>query len=64
MRASIRRVAAAVIFGLACVVAGFYLGFGRAYDRITEDLPALILAAGCVDPAHEPAAYTGADMPL
>ena len=64
MRASIRRVAAVAVFGLACVLVGFYLGFNQAYDRLIEDLPALILEAGCVDPADESAIYTGTDLAL
>jgi hypothetical protein len=64
MRTSIRRVAAVVVFGLACVLVGFYLGFNQAYDRVIEDLPALILEAGCVDPGDESAIYTGTDLAL
>lgn len=64
MCASIRRVAAVVAFGLACVLMGFYLGFNQAYDRVIEDLPALILEAGCVDPGEELAIYTGTDLAL
>ena len=64
MRASIRRVAAVVVFGLACVLVGFYLGFNQAYDRVIEDLPALILKAGCVDPDEESEIYTGTDLAL
>lgn len=51
MRASIRRVTALVVFGLACVIVGFYLGFNRAYDGISDVLPGLIKEAGCMAPS-------------
>lgn len=64
MRASIRRVTAVAVFGFACVLVGFYLGFNQAYDRIVEDLPALIQEAGCVDSGDELAIYTRTDLAL
>ncbi len=51
MRTSIRRVAAVVVFGLACVLVGFYLGFNHAYDGISDVLPVLIEEAGCAAPS-------------
>lgn len=62
MSASIRQVAAAVSFGLACVLVGYCLGFNRAYDRIVEDLPVLILEAGCVDRGEEPDGRAGMSL--
>lgn len=51
MRASIRRIAAVVFFGSACVLVGFYLGFNRAYDGISDVLPVFIEEAGCAAPS-------------
>lgn len=50
MHASIKRILTAVTFGTACSMAGAYFGINQAYDRITEDLPAMIDSAECSAP--------------
>lgn len=50
MRASIKRIFTVVAFGTACSMAGAYIGINQAYDRITEDLPAMIESAECSAP--------------
>ncbi|MCQ4245547.1 hypothetical protein [Stutzerimonas decontaminans] len=47
MRASIKRILTVVAFGLACAMAGAYVGINQAYDRIAEDLPAMIESTVC-----------------
>lgn len=48
MRASIKRILTVAAFGTACSMVGIYIGINHAYDRITEDLPAIIEASGCL----------------
>ncbi|MHB0825098.1 hypothetical protein ACYCFL_05640 [Stutzerimonas nitrititolerans] len=47
---SVARVLKITGFGLACVLAGAYLGINHAYDQVAATLPEMIKAAGCITP--------------
>lgn len=50
MKRSVARVLKITGFGLACVLAGAYLGINHAYDQVAATLPEMIKAAGCITP--------------
>jgi hypothetical protein len=54
MRASIKRILTVVAFGLACAMGGAYVGINQAYDRLSDDLPAMIGSAVCSASQVEP----------
>ncbi|GEM_PF-5970706 len=43
----------AATFGALGVSIGFYIGVDLAYNQLTQDLPDIILQAGCFDPLYE-----------
>lgn len=51
MAFSAGRVLRRTMFGVACALAGAYLGANHVYDLIEQNLPGMLEEAGCVPPA-------------